>query len=143
MVRPGGDHPQGARRDCEYEALQPPARPGSSDNMTLEAETESMAAEPLASSTAAVEVPPPPFGASSKLTQEIYSAFVQAFPDLFADPKPVAEKDNEENDEGGAEGENEGNGSPNKAEASPAKSCLLYTSPSPRDPKTSRMPSSA
>ena len=23
------------------------------------------------------------------------------------------------------------------------KSCLLYTSPSPRDPKTSRMPSSA
>ena len=24
-----------------------------------------------------------------------------------------------------------------------AKSCLLYTSPSPRDPKTSRMPSSA
>lgn len=90
--------------------------------MTLEAETESMAAEPLASSTAAVEVPPPPFGASSKLTQEIYSAFVQAFPDLFADPKPVAEKDNEENDGGGAEGENEGNGSPNKAEASPAKS---------------------
>ena len=24
-----------------------------------------------------------------------------------------------------------------------AKACLLYTSPSPRDPKTSRMPSSA
>ena len=24
-----------------------------------------------------------------------------------------------------------------------ARSCLLYTSPSPRDPKTSRMPSSA
>ena len=24
-----------------------------------------------------------------------------------------------------------------------SKSCLLYTSPSPRDPKTSRMPSSA
>ena len=26
---------------------------------------------------------------------------------------------------------------------SPDKTCLLYTSPSPRDPKTSRMPSSA
>ena len=90
--------------------------------MTLEAETESMAAEPLASSTAAVEVPPPPFGASSKLTQEIYSAFVQAFPDLFTDPKPEAEKDQGEDDKGGAEGENQGNGSPNKAEASPAKS---------------------
>ena len=25
----------------------------------------------------------------------------------------------------------------------PIRSCLLYTSPSPRDPKTSRMPSSA
>ena len=25
----------------------------------------------------------------------------------------------------------------------PVKACLLYTSPSPRDPKTSRMPSSA
>ena len=25
----------------------------------------------------------------------------------------------------------------------PVNSCLLYTSPSPRDPKTSRMPSSA
>ena len=25
----------------------------------------------------------------------------------------------------------------------PKKGCLLYTSPSPRDPKTSRMPSSA
>ena len=25
----------------------------------------------------------------------------------------------------------------------PLRSCLLYTSPSPRDPKTSRMPSSA
>ena len=34
---------------------------------------------------------------------------------------------------------------PKQVEENPymAKSCLLYTSPSPRDPKTSRMPSSA
>ena len=30
-----------------------------------------------------------------------------------------------------------------KSKVSTANSCLLYTSPSPRDPKTSRMPSSA
>ena len=30
-----------------------------------------------------------------------------------------------------------------KAESEGCKVCLLYTSPSPRDPKTSRMPSSA
>ena len=31
----------------------------------------------------------------------------------------------------------------NKPESYETKPCLLYTSPSPRDPKTSRMPSSA
>ena len=30
-----------------------------------------------------------------------------------------------------------------KEEEQPLQTCLLYTSPSPRDPKTSRMPSSA
>ena len=34
-------------------------------------------------------------------------------------------------------------GVPESADAERVLSCLLYTSPSPRDPKTSRMPSSA
>ena len=34
-------------------------------------------------------------------------------------------------------------GAPKEIKSGVSKNCLLYTSPSPRDPKTSRMPSSA
>ena len=36
-----------------------------------------------------------------------------------------------------------GGGDPDNFDVNDCNTCLLYTSPSPRDPKTSRMPSSA
>jgi hypothetical protein len=49
-------------------------------------------------------------------------------------------KEKEEREEEGGEGKKGGEGEERRGEE---RSCLLYTSPSPRDPVTSRMPSSA
>ncbi|QDZ19488.1 hypothetical protein A3770_03p20060 [Chloropicon primus] len=56
---------------------------------------------------------------SSNLTQEIYSVFVDSFPDLFAEP--AAEEEEQGAGEGG-EGDAEGGESPAKGPGSPAKS---------------------
>ena len=56
---------------------------------------------------------------SSKLTQDIYSVFVDSFPDLFAEP---AAEEEEQGAGEGEEGDAEGGESPTKGQGSPAKS---------------------